>query len=88
MKKNIHPDYYHDTQVTCACGNSFVTGSVLKEIKVQVCSQCHPFYTGEKRFVDTEGRVDKFIRRRKIAQEAKKSKTNPPSQTRPLSAED
>jgi large subunit ribosomal protein L31 len=66
MKKDIHPEY-HSATVSCAgCGNSFVTGSTLKEIKVAVCSKCHPFYTGKQRFVDTEGRVDRF--KKKYAQ--------------------
>ena len=60
MKEGIHPKYQECT-VTCACGNTFVTGSTKKEIKVDVCSQCHPFYTGSKRlFVEQGGRVDKF----------------------------
>lgn len=60
MKSEIHPQYYTDTKVTCACGNSFVTGSTLKEIRVELCSKCHPFYTGKQKFVDTARRVEKF----------------------------
>ena len=60
MKKDIHPQYYTDTKVTCACGNSFVTGSTLKEIRVELCNECHPFYTGKQKFVDTARRVEKF----------------------------
>lgn len=60
MKAKIHPQYYDDTKVTCACGNSFTTGSTLKEIHVEICSACHPFYTGEMKYVDTMGRVEKF----------------------------
>ncbi|KKP69883.1 50S ribosomal protein L31 [candidate division CPR3 bacterium GWF2_35_18] len=75
MKKDIHPKYYSDCIVTCACGNTFVTGSTKKEIKVEVCAACHPFFTGEQKFVDTEGRVDKFIRKRNEAEtESKKRK--------------
>ena len=60
MKKGIHPDYY-EVEVICACGNRFKTGSTKKEIKVEVCSACHPFYTGSKRLlVEQGGRVDKF----------------------------
>lgn len=60
MKQGIHPDY-QDVTVTCACGNSFATRSTLKdEIRVDVCSACHPFYTGQQRVVDTAGRVGKF----------------------------
>ncbi len=62
MKADIHPDYVVAT-VTCACGETFTTRSTKPEIKVEVCSQCHPFYTGEQKMVDTEGRVEKFIRR-------------------------
>lgn len=60
MKKNIHPDWHRDAVVTCACGNSFKTGSTRKTIEVEICSACHPFFTGEMKFVDTQGRVDKF----------------------------
>lgn len=60
MKAKIHPNYYHNTKVSCACGNSFETGSTLPEIKVDICSACHPFFTGEMKFVDTQGRVEKF----------------------------
>ncbi len=68
--KKIHPKYYTDVKVTCACGATITTGSVLPgPIRVEICSQCHPFFTGEKKLVDTEGRVDKFER---LRQEAKK----------------
>lgn len=60
MKKNIHPQYYSNCQVTCACGNTFTTGSTLKQIKVDICSACHPFFTGQMKYVDTMGRVEKF----------------------------
>ncbi len=59
MKKDIHPEY-HKTLVHCACGYEFETGSTLKEIKVEICSQCHPFYTGKQKLVDTAGRVERF----------------------------
>ena len=59
MKKNIHPDYYK-TKVVCACGNEFETGSIKKELHVEICSKCHPFFTGQQKLVDTEGRVDRF----------------------------
>lgn len=62
MKKEIHPTYYHDAIVRCACGNSFTTGSTVKEIHVELCSNCHPFYTGKQKFVDTARRVDRFKR--------------------------
>jgi len=60
MKKDIHPQYYSDTKVTCACGNSFIVGSTQKEIKIELCSACHPFYTGKQKLVDTARRVEKF----------------------------
>jgi large subunit ribosomal protein L31 len=60
MKKDIHPEFYNDCKVTCACGNTFVTGSTMKEIRVELCNQCHPFYTGKQKFVDTARRVEKF----------------------------
>jgi large subunit ribosomal protein L31 len=60
MKANTHPVWYNDTLVTCACGNTFTTGSTKKTITVDICSACHPFYTGEMRFIDTQGRVEKF----------------------------
>ncbi|MSU74930.1 MAG: 50S ribosomal protein L31 [Candidatus Magasanikbacteria bacterium] len=60
MKTKIHPEYHTDCQVTCACGNKFVTGSTLKELRVELCNQCHPFYTGKQKFVDTARRVEKF----------------------------
>jgi large subunit ribosomal protein L31 len=62
MKQAIHPQYYRAT-VTCACGNTFVTGSTKKEIHVEICSRCHPFFTGERKFVDAEGRVQKFAKK-------------------------
>jgi large subunit ribosomal protein L31 len=59
MKKGIHPDYV-TSQVTCACGNTFETRSTKPTIRVEICSQCHPFFTGKQKFVDSEGRVDRF----------------------------
>jgi len=66
MKDKIHPKYYHDARVICSCGNTFTTGSTKKELKVEVCSQCHPFFTGERRVLDTTGRVERFKRRYKV----------------------
>ena len=67
MKKGIHPKWYPEARVTCVCGNSFTTGSTLPEINVGICSQCHPFYTGEEKLIDTAGQVERFERRRKGA---------------------
>lgn len=64
MKKGIHPDYV-ETQVTCSCGNSFVTRSTVPKLNVEICSACHPFYTGQMKYVDTAGRVEKFQRKYK-----------------------
>lgn len=66
MKKKIHPKYYDDAQVICSCGNTFVTGSTRKELRVEVCSKCHPFFTGERKMVDTAGQVERFKRRYKM----------------------
>lgn len=60
MKSAIHPQYFDKCQVTCACGNKFTTGSTLEKIEVEVCSKCHPFFTGQQKFVDIKGRIDKF----------------------------
>ncbi len=69
MKSKIHPTYYHDTKVTCSCGNTFITGSVSQNIAVEVCFKCHPFYTGEHRFVDTKGKVERFQKKQEIAKQ-------------------
>ena len=63
MKTDIQPTYYPDAQVTCLCGATWTTGSTRKEIRVEICSNCHPFYSGEQRIVDTEGQVDRFYKR-------------------------
>jgi large subunit ribosomal protein L31 len=72
MKKNIHPKY-EETTFTCLCGNTFKTGSTKSNVRIEICSHCHPFYTGEQRFVDTAGRVDKF--KKKYASYNKSSET-------------
>ncbi|MCH2321015.1 MAG: 50S ribosomal protein L31 [SAR202 cluster bacterium] len=63
MKTDIHPEYYSEAKVTCSCGKSYTTGSTKPELQVEICKECHPFYTGEQRIVDTEGRVERFNRR-------------------------
>ncbi len=63
MKTEIHPDYYQEAVVTCSCGNTFTIGATKPQIKVEICSSCHPFFTGEQRIVDTEGRVERLKRR-------------------------
>ena len=68
MKANIHPTYYPDAKVTCACGNTFTTGSTKPDIYVEICAKCHPFFTGEMRFVDTLGRVERFAQKQATSQ--------------------
>ena len=63
MKEGIHPGYFPNTKVVCACGNSWTTGSTAESIHTDVCSECHPFYTGEQRIVNTEGQVDRFYKK-------------------------
>lgn len=72
MKKvtNNRPQYYPDTQVVCACGNSFTVGSTKSEIKVDICSACHPFFTGQMKYVDAGGRVSRFEKRMSRAQKS------------------
>ena len=79
MKKDIHPEYYQKAKVTCACGNTFTVGSTVKEIRVELCSACHPFYTGKQKLVDTARRVEKFKERiEKKAAIAKTKKVKKP----------
>jgi large subunit ribosomal protein L31 len=75
MKKDIHPQYNNDAKIICACGNSFQTGSTKAEIHVEVCSKCHPFYTGKQKLIDTAGTVDKFKKRTEKAALLSKTKT-------------
>jgi large subunit ribosomal protein L31 len=63
MKEAIHPKWFPEAKVTCACGNTWITGATVAEIRTDICSACHPFYTGEQRIVDTEGQVDRFTKR-------------------------
>ena len=67
MKKKIHPKYHDNTLITCACGNTVVAGSTRESVKTELCSACHPFYTGKQKLVDTAGMVDKFRARQKAA---------------------
>jgi len=63
MKKDIHPAYYPEATVICACGNTWTTGATQEVVRTDVCSACHPFFTGEQRIVDTAGQVERFMRR-------------------------
>lgn len=74
MKANIHPKYFDQAQVVCACGNRFTTGSTQEEIRVELCNKCHPFYTGEQRFVDSASRIQKFQAKQTIAKQYLHSK--------------
>ncbi len=69
MKENIHPKYFPNTTVVCVCGNTWQTGSTVESIHTDVCSKCHPFYTGEQRIVDTEGQVDRFYKKLEARQQ-------------------
>ncbi len=67
MKANLHPNWNPEAKVICACGNTFTTGSTLGEIHVEICSNCHPFYTGAQKFIDTLGQVDRFVKKVEIS---------------------
>ena len=85
MKSGIHPQY-HMATVTCSCGNSFVVGSTLESLHVDVCAKCHPFFTGAQKFLDTLGKVDRFIAKRQAASGyVKKSKDKTAPNTAPQS---
>ncbi|MEK7627142.1 MAG: 50S ribosomal protein L31 [Patescibacteria group bacterium] len=75
MKKKIHPKYFPKTKVQCACGNSFVTGSVKEKIETEICGACHPFYSGKDKLIDTAGIVDKFKKRLEKTKALKKTAT-------------
>lgn len=74
MKASIHPKWFVDAKVSCACGNTFTLGAAVPEINVEICSACHPFFTGQMKFVDTAGRVDAFRARQKAAKDTVLSK--------------
>jgi large subunit ribosomal protein L31 len=66
MREKIHPKYFPEAKVVCSCGNTFTTGSTRESLRVELCSKCHPFFTGEQKIVDTAGRVERFKRKYKI----------------------
>ncbi len=74
MKKDIHPKYYPEAKAICACGNTFVVGATQSELRVEICSACHPFYTGKEKLIDTAGRVERFRKRAEKKTTIKKSK--------------
>ena len=94
MKANIHPQYFDNAQVICVCGNRFTTGSTQEVIHVELCSNCHPFYTGEQRFVDSASRIEKFQKKQEVAKvhkalvvkkkEEQKKKDNAPKTLREM----
>lgn len=93
MKANIHPQWYTETKVVCACGQSFITGSTLPEIRVEICSKCHPLFTGSQKFIDTLGQVDRFVKKVEVSKikheerqkimEVRKSKVEKQKKERP-----
>ena len=86
MKTEIHPTYYPKAKVHCVCGNSFTVGSTKEEINVELCYNCHPFYTGKEKLIDTAGKVEKFRARRKKAEEAPKKKPKKTRAKKPVSS--
>ena len=74
MKEEIHPTYYPEATMVCACGNTWKTGSTQETVRTDVCSACHPFFTGEQRIVDTEGQVDRFYKKLKVHEDYQKEK--------------
>jgi large subunit ribosomal protein L31 len=72
VKQDIHPKYYTNARIQCACGNTFTIGSTKESIEIEICSKCHPFYTGKEKIVDTMGRVQKFKKRLARKEEMKK----------------
>jgi large subunit ribosomal protein L31 len=89
MKEGIHPEFFQNASVTCACGNTWTTGSTRKEMRIEICSECHPFFSGEsQRIVDIEGQVDRFYKklqaRQDYVEESKTRKESRISPTRPI----
>jgi len=79
MKKDIHPAYHDDTVISCACGATYETGSTVEKIEIEICSACHPYYTGKQKFVDTTGRVERF---KQLAERAKEKRTTARTRTK------
>ncbi|MDR3559456.1 MAG: 50S ribosomal protein L31 [Candidatus Pacebacteria bacterium] len=87
MKKNTHPQYYPDAKIICACGNVIEAGSTVAEMKVEICSACHPLYTGKKKMMDTTGRVERFKKMAEKAASKKKVTSEKKERTRKPKAE-
>ena len=77
MKQGVHPQFFDQCKVTCACGNSFKVGATKEAIRVDICSACHPFFTGEQRIVDTAGQVERFMKRLEKAEKSSEAPKNP-----------
>ncbi|MBU4348631.1 50S ribosomal protein L31 [Patescibacteria group bacterium] len=75
MKKDIHPEFYKNAKIKCACGTVFEIGSTVEKLETEICSKCHPFFTGKENLIDTAGKVEKFRARKAKAETAKKTKT-------------
>jgi large subunit ribosomal protein L31 len=86
MKSNIHPTWYHNCTVTCSCGNSFTIGSTQQTLQIDICDKCHPFFTGEVKFVDRQGRVDKFLKQQQAAQAKQQSTKKSKKSDKPAEA--
>lgn len=86
MKRETHPQYYAQAQVTCACGNTFTVGSTRPAIRVEICAKCHPFFTGQQKFVDTLGRVERFqrLQQKALSFPQKSKKVRPSDVHRPM----
>lgn len=92
MKQGIHPQFFQEAQVVCVCGNKFTTGSTMEVIHVELCNKCHPFYTGEQRFIDTGSRIQKFQKKQeaaktyiaKVVEKEQKKKDNAPRTLREM----
>lgn len=76
-KAGIHPTFYNEAVIVCSCGHSFTTGSTVQSIRTDICSNCHPFYTGEQRLVDTAGQVDRFMKRLQAGRQMRTKKNAP-----------
>jgi large subunit ribosomal protein L31 len=88
MKKSIHPTYYNDAKIICSCGNSLTVGSTVKQAHVEICSSCHPFFTGKEKIIDTAGKVERFKAReeksRKLKEERIRSRSTVKKRTAKL----
>ncbi|OQX71235.1 50S ribosomal protein L31 [Candidatus Parcubacteria bacterium 4484_255] len=83
-KKNIHPKYYPKAVITCSCGAKFVVGSTTKKMQIEICSQCHPLYTGKQKFIDTAGRLERYKKRIKKSESLKNSKIKAKMKTKKM----